>query len=180
MISKKEMFNSLKTLYSTYPNVELTDRAVEEWFAIFEKCEIDSFEQAFRSAKFSSGDFLPSPGLVMKELQALGEGDKPQQTKEWVDYPNGQVILKITTEKANEKGKIESIIRHYVDTCTADKWKYRRRMFEAGIWLCIESIGEKQAVYSFQKWPPKMVSSILAEGGYHEREGETLPFLVRI
>ena len=173
------MFHSLKTLFSTSPNVELTDRVVDEWLALFESCEIEHFEQAFRAAKYTSGDFLPSPGAVTKELKELGGDKKSKQTKEWIDYPNGSVVLKITTEGNDEKGKPTTHTRQYVDNSSADKWKYRKRMFDAGLWLTIELMGEKQIIYSYQKWPHTLPSTQFKEGGYHEREGESLPFLVR-
>jgi len=173
------MRRALKSLYSTYPNALLSDAAIEEWLCIFEKYDLEVFEQAFRAAKFVSSEFLPTPGLVMKEMRELGKDASNKQTKEWTDSPNGHVSMKITTESTDEKGKAQTIIRHYVDTSSADKWQYRKKMFESGLWLTIESIGEKQAVYSYQKWPHKMPSSQFVEGGYHEREGEKLPFLLR-
>ena len=69
-------------------------------------------------------------------------------------------------------------VRYYADTSKAQKWVFRKRMLEAGCWLCIETIAEKRAVYSFIKWVSGQSSDIYREGGYHQYDGESLPFLI--
>lgn len=171
------MIKALETFYLLYPNKQLNEELFEEWFVFFEPFEKSKFIQAFRAAAIETMGFAPTPAQVMKEIRAGGV--EATQTKEWIDYPNGSVSMKITTSTTDEKGKPKTEVRTYVDTSTAEKWAYRKRMFKQGCWLCIESKGDKQMIYSFMKWPPKQSSSMFIEGGYHQREGEQLPFLVR-
>lgn len=122
----QEMAKILGRAYLTYPQLDLDDATIAAWFADFREFDAADFEKALKEARFTGGDFFPSPAAVYKVLEKTAEKSKKRE------YSHATKEEKEAQLRADWKDGIVWIVEHLEDRKVITK--ELRKYAESEIW----------------------------------------------